>query len=263
MILSLPFLHPALLAAHTPGLVRCLDPGVLPGATANDDPRDAQRLWRPANLPLEPRQAAAMVADWLERAAQMGKPGDLSAWALRAAEGEGDFFSDSSMAISRDLLAAERGQSPASRPGAADPRLQAQLYLLLAWGMEERILEMVSLEDLLQGGQRRFFESLGMGDEDLAELAELGAAGPEAADASPLAELLGRWRATLRAMWTLVPDVRGFYVEAPEILTELAEMADISFVPADNGLLVASLAAETLLGPQAAGRELVILRPAP
>jgi len=190
-----PCMHAGLLPTRLAGAAAFFDPGLAAAA-----PEFGERLYRPADLPLD--QAALMAAigqyEALER--EVKNPRELDAFFSTRFE---DIFPESSRGIEdalRDRMTP--GRPKASRAGA----VKAQLGLCLAWRMEEKILELSGLGSGVDQSMREFAENLGLSDEDADELPPGLLEGTGLTDKKTLAgEFRGPWRPLLDAMLRFLP----------------------------------------------------------
>ncbi|MDP3428029.1 MAG: hypothetical protein Q8S17_11730 [Humidesulfovibrio sp.] len=157
MTLYFPHLHPALLTGlerqALPEGVRFLDPGLAPA----DSPDHAL----PDSAPFDRRLAKAILADTMRFGESVGNPRDIAVHGLlqqvQALAPE-----------SGRLVQAEVERSMAGAGGlkdaAPDPQLaarrQAQTLLLLAWNLEERILDLRQIDAGLRESWARLGQSV-------------------------------------------------------------------------------------------------------
>lgn len=237
MFVYFPHLHPELAATPLPAGTLFFDPG------ATDGP-ELQRF-RPAGLPLAPREARRLLADCLRFGEQFRHPGEMAALGLAEARARG---AESERGITAEL-AARIGQAAAGRadrPGEAQAAV-AQFVLLLAWLFEERLIEMRGLAQELNTSWRRFGEVLGLAageaeDQALAEaLAEAGGdLGPQ--EPTP-------WPRILEALAHFLPEDAVLLTADYEIGAALAEAGvALEPAPADLGLPGSVRLAEAPLG---------------
>lgn len=169
MLLHFPQMHPDLLPpawrAALPESARFLDPGL--GTT------DSPLHLRPLAAPFDPRTARALLADTLRYGESVANPRDILAQGLvqqldqaeaRLAEG-----SRAVLAEVQQCVAAPAG--PARQPAGAqdNARRQAQMVLLLAWNLEERLLELSGIEAGLRTAWDRLGQSVTAGEESADE----------------------------------------------------------------------------------------------
>lgn len=222
MFLYFPQMHPDLLSVLTrealPPGTRFLDPG-LGAATGSEHVR-------PENPPFDQRIAKALLADTLRFGEAQAHPRDILAQSL--IEQAGAISPESGRAVQIEVEKSLLGD--ASTVGADDPldaaRRQAQMLLLLAWSLEERQLDLRSVEGKLKSAWDRLDESV--------------AAGAEAVDdeVDPEALVLGRelsglmlpeasvlstpWRRLLESYAVLMPG-QSLCTAEPEIGAALTE----------------------------------------
>ena len=207
MRIHFPRMHPALVAGPAiPGALR-FDPGYAPEA--------GEGAFRPGNLPLDPVAARRLVADAVGYGEQFRSPGEMAWHGFSADQGK----PEAETAIRAELMARVTGSDPKRNPDPAPA--QAQFVLLLAWHLEERLAELVGLEAGLEGGRKRFDDSLGLAE-------------GEEAGALPLARALSRlapgvesdeypWRPALEAMCLFLPEGAELVVSDPAVLAAFEE----------------------------------------
>jgi hypothetical protein len=223
MILNFPLMHPELLAAAAraalPQDVRFLDPGLAaPGSAAHT---------RPERAPFDTRTAKALLADTLRYGEAVASPRDILAQGL--VEQAGALNPESSRAVMAEVEQSVLGAVSPERV-TADPldeaRKQAQLVLLLAWSLEERLIELRAAEEKIQTAFARLDKSVAAGegeadDESDQEALSLGR------ELSGLELPVGAdhalpWRKLLECCAALAPEARFATTEA-EIGAILAE----------------------------------------
>lgn len=168
MLLHFPQMHPDLLPPALreglPESVRFLDPGL--------GKADSPLHLRPEAAPFDPRTARALLADTLRYGESVANPRDILAQGLvqqleqaesHLAEGSRSVLAEVEQCVSTPTAP---GQQPA---GAQDnARRQAQMVLLLAWNLEERLLELRGIE----AGLRTAWDRLGQSVTANGELAD-------------------------------------------------------------------------------------------
>jgi hypothetical protein len=232
MFLHFPLMHPELLSevcrAALPGEIRFLDPGL--GAAAS-----AQHV-RSECAPFDVRTARALLADTLRFGETQASPRDLLAQSL--VEQAGALSAESSRAVQdeveKSLLGGE--SSPSSADALEQARRQAQMLLLLAWNLEERLLDLRGVEDKLKSAWDRLDQSVAAGAEVVEDEAdqEALALGRELSGLTlPDTSDLGMpWRKLLESFAVLMPGQTLCTLEA-EIGTALAE-ADVPEASLDS-----------------------------
>lgn len=171
MLLYFPQLHPDLLSSDVrlalPQNVRFLDPGL---GAANS----AQHL-RPESAPFDARIAKALLADTLRLGESQAHPGDLLAQSL--VEQAGALMPESGRAVQAEVeksLLGSQAQAQAVDPLLAAQR-QGQMLLLLAWNLEERLLELQGVEGRLKSAWDRLDQSVAAGPDAVDDEADLEA----------------------------------------------------------------------------------------
>jgi len=236
MIFIFPQMHPDLLTAAAraalPQSARFIDPGLA-------DPRDEAHA-RPTAAPFDARTARAILADTLRFGESVASPRDIAAMGLaQRLEGQaGALDPESSRAVQAEV---ERRLLGESAPEHAQPdpqdlaRRQAQTVLLLAWSLEERLLELRGAEARVQTAWSKLGESVAPGegepdDEADHESMNLGRelsgitlpTGPEASGGPGGADAAMPWRKLLECCAALAPEDCFATAEA-EIAEALAE----------------------------------------
>lgn len=244
MHLCFPLMHPELLPeaarAVLPESLRFLDPGL-------GDPKSAAHLL-PEAAPFDRRTARALLADTLRYGESVANPRDLLARSLAqqaetlAGEGSGLVQRE----VERSLFGAPVAAAAGADAGEAGPALaalrQGQMLLLLAWSLEERLLELRTIDAGLRSSWARLDASVSQGD---LEPDPVVGAGDDEADLEALAlgrELSGMrpfedtqfavpWRTLLEPFLLLAPGATLCAV-LPEICGVLAD-AGVAEAPAE------------------------------
>ncbi len=159
--LFFPCMHPQLLPGSPPQGVYLLDPGL---GDENADPR----LWKPQSLPLSRKEAERYVREALDFGERFKDPKDLAH--LGAAPPD-DFYSGSGLSLKSELGRAVFPSRETLEQQSYTNRLQGQMSLLLAWVLEERLLELQGLEGEVLQGWSGLRSSLGLEDEPELSLA--------------------------------------------------------------------------------------------
>jgi hypothetical protein len=235
MTLYFPHLHPALLTGPErqalPEGVRFLDPGLAPA--------DSPDHVLPDSAPFDRRLAKAILADTMRFGESVSNPRDIAVHGLlqqvQALAPE-----------SGRLVQAEVERSMAGADGlkdaAPDPQLearrQAQTLLLLAWNLEERILDLRQIDAGLRDSWARLGQSVTPVEEAEQEPVGAGADGEADGETDGEAMALGRmlsglglpepdgealpWRRILEAFAVLAPGVALVTADA-DIVSTLRE----------------------------------------
>lgn len=133
------------------------------------------------------------------------------------------------------------GQGTKQEREAREARSKAQFVLLLAWFFEERILELVGLEQGVRKGWESMDESLGVDEEDsLGERAEaLGDAVGHTGGASDGQEVPLPWQRVIESLPAFIPEDTTLVCVDPEIF-EVWEEYGIEFKDDGEGVLIAT-----------------------
>jgi len=161
MHLCFPYLHPELVAESArramPESLRFLDPGV-------GDPRSRVHL-PPEAAPFDRRTARALLTDTLRYGETVGDSRDLVAQTLArqagalSDEGSGKVLGEVESAVLAGVRAAAGGDDP-----LLAARRQAQMLLLLAWNLEERLIELRGIDAGLRASWERLGRSVARDD---------------------------------------------------------------------------------------------------
>jgi hypothetical protein len=226
MILHFPSLHPGLAARPPFAGLSFLDPGA--GAPAGG------AMFRPDALPLDERTAQAYLREFIQFGGQFKDLRELSAYGAAGIE---DFYAGTSMSIRSDLTALDRGTVPGTGGEKdRDALVRAQLTLILAWSMEERVAEMQGLNDKVRCAWSGFGRTLGLDEgqedeEDAAGLAGLKDVLMSQAPTVSLDEFTLPWRTVLEAILAFLPDGAVLLSYDPSIREEMEEFG-LAFAPA-------------------------------
>lgn len=207
MSLYFPSLHLEFVSGSIPSEIRFLDPGL--------DSRDDGRFVRPADLPLDHRNAKAFVEESLRFGEQFPNIKDMSYYIAGKLE---NYYDQTSMAIRSELRARLEGVSPENDSAS---KLRAQSLLLLAYSLEQRVLEAGACQEDVRSGQAKLVTALGFSEEDLEELHEMGLQDEMEAFQEP-APLASAWRNVLEAM-LVITECAEYYTDDPHVLADLEE----------------------------------------
>jgi len=177
MTLYFPHLHPDLLSDSErqalPDGVRFLDPGL----ARPDSPDHAL----PESAPFDRRLAKAILADTMRFGESVANPRDIAVHGLlqqvQALAPESGRLVQAEVERS---MAGAAGQSGASADPQLEARRQAQTLLLLAWNLEERMLDLRQIDAGLRESWARLGQSVAS-PEEADEADEAGAASQSAA----------------------------------------------------------------------------------
>lgn len=175
MTLYFPHLHPDLLPdperQALPEGVRFLDPGL----ARPDSPAHVL----PPAAPFDRRLAKAILADTLRFGESVADPRDIAVHGLMQ---QAQILSPESgrlvlSEVERSISGAEGQSGPAADP-ELEARRQAQTLLLLAWNLEERMLDLRQIDAGLRDSWTRLGQSVGSAE----EAAPAGPSGAEEAE---------------------------------------------------------------------------------
>jgi len=161
MLLHFPQMHPELL---TPAARAALPQGALfldPGLAKPGSPEHM----RPESAPFDQRMAKALLADTLRFGESVASPRDILPQGL--VQQAAALNPESSRAVQAEV---ERSVLGAIAPESAEPDAhetalrQAQMVLLLAWSLEERMLDLRGAEEKLQTAWNRLDQSVAAGE---------------------------------------------------------------------------------------------------
>ncbi|OGR40343.1 MAG: hypothetical protein A2051_07890 [Desulfovibrionales bacterium GWA2_65_9] len=184
MTLYFPHLHPDLLAGSErqalPEGVRFLDPGL-----ARPDSADHVL---PEGAPFDRRLAKAILADTMRFGESVANPRDIAVHGLlQQVQALAPESGRLVMAEVERSMAGAAGQSGASADHLLEARRQAQTLLLLAWNLEERMLDLRQIDQGLRDSWARLGQSVASAEET-DEPNESNAAAPAAAPGQAAAE---------------------------------------------------------------------------
>ena len=157
MTLYFPNMHPALLSGPErqalPEGVRFLDPGLAPA--------DSPDHVLPASAPFDRRLAKAILADTMRFGESVSNPRDIAVHGLlqqvqALAPESGRLVQEE---VERSMTGAG-GHKDAAPDPQLEARRQAQTLLLLAWNLEERILDLRQIEVGLRDSWARLGQSV-------------------------------------------------------------------------------------------------------
>lgn len=225
MIVRIPWMHPAL-APDSPTGVRFLNPGL---AASRPGAQPDAAFITPEGLPLGFSQARRYVQDALEFGARFQSAGDIAGYGAR---GDEDYYTHADPKMRAEL--AELSQlaggvpAPTKVKGELDAKatgaLASQMTLLLAWTLEERILELAALTEGLASSSARFDAALGLQEEDADEEAAAFAPSSSGADLGETADFAADhaeavatfpWRRSVEHMAAFLPEDAGLFVCEP------------------------------------------------
>ncbi|PKN09597.1 MAG: hypothetical protein CVU73_01195 [Deltaproteobacteria bacterium HGW-Deltaproteobacteria-8] len=171
MTLYFPHLHPDLLPDNErqalPEGVRFLDPGL-----ANPNSPD---YVLPENAPFDRRLAKAILADTMRFGESVANPRDIAVHGLlQQAQALAPESGRLVLAEVERSIANAKGKPEAPADPLLEARRQAQTLLLLAWNLEERMLDLRQIDLGLRDSWARLGESVHPADEGEHDAAEAG-----------------------------------------------------------------------------------------
>lgn len=205
-LLQFPVMHEQLLTSPLPTGVFLLDPGV--------DQADSP-AWRPENLPLTRKEASRYLDEMMHFGNRFRDPQEMRFFS--AAEVD-DFYSRTSLAIRSQLTEDKR---EAEKKEFRQMLIHAQSMLLLNWWLEERHVELKTLQAEMGGFSDRFESILGVEGKVLSK--GIGQS-HEAEWPDPMDQDMGRtWDRLLQAFLLFLPPDCCLHVSEPAILEWLRE----------------------------------------
>lgn len=225
LIVRAPWMHPSL-DERTPAGVRFFNPGLAEGRSGAQAPAE---FYTPETLPMSFAQARRYVQDALAYGERFPTIGDIAGQGARP---EDEFSSGMRANIRAEVaeLAMLAGGEPEPKPAQApaedlNPRA-SQMTLLLAWTLEERMLELAELADGLAASSQRFDSALGLHEQADQESEDEEPGPPPAAGLGQASELVSErdqamadfpWRRSLEHMATFLPDEARLFCCEPFI----------------------------------------------
>lgn len=237
MPLFFPYMHQQLLSprtcTHAAAGLRLLDPGLPPvrgvllsAQARHEDPSQDIETVRSALSPFDPRTARAMLADLLRFGEEQANPGDALAQSLVG--NPGALSPEGGIAVQAEVERCLLGEGGVETSGDSESAAlrQAQLLLLLAWTLEERLLDLRGVEERLKSAWSRLDQSVSAGPEVVDEDADQDALalGRELSGLTlPQAERTTLpWRKLLESFVLLMPG-EALCTDVASIADELAE----------------------------------------
>lgn len=160
MLLHFPHLHPECVPGGPLPGVLFLDPGLSEGAD--------KELYQPNGLPLDAVNARHLLDDCVHFGEQFSNPKEMAYFGVQERRGG---RGESTSALEAELGRRLGGDKSKEE---ADPQVaRSQFLLLLAWALEERIIELRKLSRGMEEAWNRFGSTLGVDEEDSLDGAEL------------------------------------------------------------------------------------------
>ncbi|WP_027184911.1 hypothetical protein [Desulfovibrio inopinatus] len=211
-----PALLPAFVSPAVQSCAQFFDPGL--------ETTEQENMFRPLELPIEPKTFRQMVRDYDTLANQVSDPALLAS--IFGAP------SNTSEESSRNILAALEGQaSPDNEETKRQNERVAKAQLVLGLGvlLQKRHLELVELDSSFNQVKSKFENNLGMEQGDA-----LG-------DATVIQSGFGEehfdmpWATVLSAMLTLLPEEAGIFVSDPTVIDAWKDFG-VQFGPLDDNI---------------------------
>ncbi len=243
IFICFPAMHKELAPQNMPEELRFMEPGLAMDASA------AKNSFTLPGLPFSPKEAGRVMSELLEMGLNIGRGGDLKLFAAASSMENNGREAEEKRALLR-FASGEEPEEPAETGGfTPDEALKnAQKTLLLAWDLEEKILEISRLEKRFADVSISLHEALGeMPDEN--SILENDEA--QEAAANLLAALFETDTGQLRVKNDELPP--GYGVSSPDWRTVLNAAAP--FLPMESVLVSADTELAACLKDLAALRE--------
>jgi len=205
------------LILHCPEMLQPVAaPRPLPGVSFFDPAAaDQQRddVYAPQDLPLSRREARNWLSQTLAFGEQFAdRPSEMAALGNF---NDQDFGRESSHEIRGRLAGKDEASGENNSP---DPRLAAQMTLLLAQNAEREILAAKGTGQGVAQAWERFRGSLGLAEGEDEPGAPSMPSRPHPADLDPDLAMAVPWKTALKAFWILAPDDAALFVDRADII---------------------------------------------
>lgn len=227
MLLAFPYMHPELFPDDSISGITFFDPGMT--ETADEG------CFRPDGLPLDPKTATALINDCINFGEQFKDPGEMAYFGAVTAD---DFYEGSSMSIQAQLTRQfEDGQGGKEEREVREATARAQFILLLAWFYEERIMELVSIEQGVKDSWKSMDQTLGVDEDDHIDgrVLDLGNVESHTGGASDGQNVQLPWQRSIESLPAFIDKDVVLVCPVPEII-EVWDDLGIEFADADNSL---------------------------
>ncbi|BCS87008.1 hypothetical protein [Pseudodesulfovibrio sediminis] len=248
MLLSFPYLHPSLWSGEPLEGLTFFDPGLVEKPFDNG--------FRPDNLPLDFKNANALINDCINFGEQFKDPSEMAYFGAVTAD---DFYEGSSMSIQAQLTerftdVLEKNQKEREEKEA---RSKAQFVLLLAWFFEERMIELQGLEQGVKDSWKSMDKTMGVEDEDRLEkrVVDLGSAESHTGGVSDGQTIPLPWKRVIEALPGFIPEGTVLVCGDKEV-QEAWEEYGIEFSQEKDGLFTATLPAWKFAGRRRAPEDM-------
>ncbi len=155
MLIYFPAMHVELLPVEPVEGALFFDPGLA-------DQKPVKGYFRPEGLPVGAAQGQALIRDCMNFGRQFKDSSEMAFFGIHTPD---EYFEESTSSIKGELMMRLKGETKAGeRPDVAN----AQFTLMLAWHLEESLIEAKGLEKGVRASWEKFGETLGMeeGDDD-------------------------------------------------------------------------------------------------
>lgn len=226
MLLSFPYLHPELCPDNGLKDLKFFDPGLTAEPVRNG--------FRPDDLPLDPRSAAALINDCINFGQQFKDPSEMAWFGAQTAD---DFYEGSSMSIQAQLARSfDDGTGGKAEREMREARSKAQFVLLLAWFFEERMMELAGLEKGVKNAWEGMDKTLGVDEDDRLDgrVVTLGTAESHTGGASDRQAVPLPWKRVIEALPGFIPEDTVLVCADPEVIAAWEEQG-IEFVDGGDG----------------------------
>ena len=184
--------------------------------------------FRPDGLPLDPKTATALINDCINFGQQFKDPAEMAWFGAQTAD---DFYEGSSMSIQAQLTRQFSDiQGAEEEREQNEARSKAQFILLLAWFLEERMMEVAGLEQGVKDSWKSMDQTLGVEDDDRLDgrVVTLGTAESHTGGASDGQAVPFPWKRVAEALPGFIPADSILVCADPEIIAAWEER-DIAF----------------------------------
>lgn len=227
MLLSFPYMHQDLFPDDLIEDIRFFDPGMTEQVEESG--------YRPEGLPLDAKTATALINDCIRFGEQFKDPGEMAYFGAVTSD---DYYEGSSMSIQAQLARQfDDGQGTKQAREAKEAASRAQFVLLLAWFFEEKIMELVNIEQGVKNSWQSMDETMGVDDEDRLDegVVELGNAESHTGGTSDGQQVQLPWQRIIEALPAFIDNEAVLVCPVPEII-EVWDDLDIEFTDADPSM---------------------------
>ncbi|WP_457572136.1 hypothetical protein [Desulfovulcanus sp.] len=203
ILIHFPYMHKKFVFEPLQDRALFLNPGL--------DIKDKDNYFLPKNLILTQREAKAYVNECLKFGEQFKKASDMAYFGLKGFE---DFYTDTTLSIKSELTGSGENKK--------DERFyeikKAQMLLLLGYALEERIIDLVQIDEKLKESWQKFEQVLGVEKDDEDILAKITFSTPI------VSQVNKEWEKLLYPFALFLPENGKLMVADREVQEGLAEM---------------------------------------